>query len=79
VLDQSPDVLRDSMFMAFYSLNEADLDARQKIRAAIQGFGRILVGIHHGEDGYYGWATQEELANLHATNHVEKDTEYAAE
>ena len=52
------------MFLAFYSLNEADVDARQKIRAAIKGFGRILLGIHHGEEGYYGWAKQAELAKL---------------
>jgi len=45
VIDHSVAALEQSMFMAFYSFNEADVDARDKIRKEVKGFGRFLLAI----------------------------------
>jgi|EP01043_Picozoa_sp_COSAG02_P039347 hypothetical protein len=40
--------------------NEADADARDKINKHTEGFGRILIALHHKEDGRYGgWGAGE--------------------
>ena len=47
MLDRDPTTVARSLFMAFYSLNEADADARNKIRKHTEDFGRILIALHH--------------------------------
>eukprot|EP01052_Picozoa_sp_SAG31_P039510 SAG31_NODE_5493_length_2502_cov_4.810653_2_plen_200_part_00 len=68
VIDHSATILQQSMFMAFYSFNEADVDARDKIRKQVAGFGRFLLAIHHEPDGHYGWMPQKDLGHLDAGN-----------
>ena len=54
LLARSPAALKKSLFMAYFSLSEADADARDKIRRHTQDFGRILIAMHHRADGVYG-------------------------
>jgi hypothetical protein len=65
LLDRSPVALKRSLFMAYFSLNEADTDARDKILRHTQDFGRILIALHHRADGFYGggWGGKGIVAN----------------
>lgn len=54
MLDSKPQTLDRSLFMAYYSFNEADADARDKINKHTLGFGRILIALHHKKNGRYG-------------------------
>ena len=45
-----------SAFISFWAFNEADVDAREKIRPDIQKFGRILMAIAVNKGGRYGFA-----------------------
>jgi len=59
IVDSDAQRLKRSAFIAFWSFSEADVDARERIRPVIQGFGRILIAIHMSLDGRYGWIEME--------------------
>ena len=65
LLARSPAALKKSLFMAYFSLSEADADARDKIRRHTQDFGRILIALHHRADGFYGggWGGKGSVAS----------------
>lgn len=68
-----------SAFLSFWALNEADVDARDKIKPDILNFGRILLAIFFNKEGRYGWQEVSEAGKVGVDvvswmkNFVEKD------
>merc|ERR1719203_485415 len=70
ILLQEPKAVLRSAFISFWAFNEADVDAREKIRPDIQRFGHIFMAVQMNQEGRYGWGAESHKKGVEVASYL---------
>lgn len=76
ILSQEPHVALRSVFLSFWAFNEADVDARDRIRPDIQNFGRIVLAVYFNAEGRYGWGEESHKNGVEVVSYMKTWVEH---